>query len=93
MWLLQLSISQCLIWIYVSGQKPLYPFSCVTGHKLGVTRGQMNTEVIWKHIPSTHCICCYLEVPTVFVSTARTTLLYTLYHISITIISQSMYTF
>lgn len=55
----QLSPSQCLIWIYVYGQKPLYPF---TGHKKGVTRGQMNTEVTSKHIPSTLCICDYLYV-------------------------------
>lgn len=57
--LVQLFPSQFLIWIYVNGQKPLYPF---TGHKLGVTRGQMNTEVTSKHIPSTLCICRYLYV-------------------------------
>ncbi len=35
MGLVQLSFSQCLIWIYVFGRKALYPF---TGHKQGVTK-------------------------------------------------------
>lgn len=52
----QLSPAQWLIWIYVSGQKPLYPFSGVTGHKLRVTGGQMNAKVTGKH-SSTLCIC------------------------------------
>lgn len=70
--------TQCLIWIYVSGQKPLYPFSGVTGHKLRATGGQMNAEVTEKH-SSTLCISCMC----IFVSTAVTTYSKLIMHVTL----------